>query len=84
VKATAAGPVIKDVLAARLSVVGTYRDGDLYNPIRKLDQNARNSLGLKGQLKFTPNDKLTVRVSGDYASQQPECCTQVYVGSARP
>jgi iron complex outermembrane recepter protein len=78
-KATVAGPLINDKLAARLSFVGTWRDGDLYNPKSNSYQNARASTGYRGQLKFTPNDKLTVRLYGDYAVQQPECCTQVYV-----
>ncbi|MEH0198905.1 TonB-dependent receptor [Caulobacter sp. CCNWLY153] len=78
-KATAAGPIIKDKLAARLSFVGTWRDGDLYNPKSNTYQNARASTGYRGQLKFTPNEKLTVKLYGDYAVQQPECCTQVYV-----
>jgi iron complex outermembrane receptor protein len=79
VKATAAGPIVADKVAARLSVVGTWRDGDLYNPISKLHQNARDSVGVRGQIKFTPTDKLTIKLAGDYASQHPECCTQVYV-----
>jgi iron complex outermembrane receptor protein len=79
VKGTVSGPLIDGVLAARVSLVGAYRDGDLYNPISKLEQNARDSTGVKAQLKYTPNERLTVRLSADYASQQPECCTQVYV-----
>ncbi|MBI1686148.1 TonB-dependent receptor [Caulobacter hibisci] len=78
-KATVAGPLIKDLVSGRLSFVGTWRDGDLYNPKSNTWQNARSSTGYRGQLKFTPNDKLTVKLYGDYAVQQPECCTQVYV-----
>ncbi|PXA92819.1 TonB-dependent receptor [Caulobacter sp. D4A] len=78
-KATVAGPLIEGVLAGRLSFVGTWRDGDLYNPKSNTWQNARSSTGYRGQLKFTPNEQLTVKLYGDYAVQQPECCTQVYV-----
>lgn len=78
-KATISGPLIKDVLAARLSFVGTWRDGNLYNPVQKLDQNAVDSQTVRGQLLFTPTARLKLRVNADYTSQQPECCTQLYV-----
>ncbi|MFT4251923.1 MAG: TonB-dependent receptor plug domain-containing protein, partial [Caulobacter sp.] len=78
VKATVAGPLVEGLLAGRLSFVGTWRDGDLYNPKSNTWQNARASTGYRDQLKFTPSEQLTVRLYGDYAVQQPECCTQVY------
>ncbi len=77
-RGTASGPLIKNVLAVRLSVVGSWRDGNIYNAVQKVDQNAIDSKSVRGQLKFTPSDKLTVRLSGDYSVQQPECCTQLY------
>ena len=78
-KATVTGPIIKNLLAGRLSFVGSWRDGNLYNPVQKLDQNAQDSKGVRGQLLFTPTETLRVRLTGDYSSQQPECCTQLYV-----
>lgn len=54
-KARISGPLIKDGLAARLSFVGTWRYGNLYNPVQKLDQNAVDSQRVRGQLPFTPN-----------------------------
>ncbi|MDO8798936.1 TonB-dependent receptor [Phenylobacterium sp.] len=78
-KATVTGPIIKDLVAGRLSFVGAWRDGNLYNPVQKLDQNALESKGVRGQLLFTPTENLKVRLTGDYSSQQPECCTQLYV-----
>ncbi|WP_269713526.1 TonB-dependent receptor [Caulobacter sp. NIBR2454] len=78
VKGTISGSIIKDVLAARISAVGTWRDGDIYNPVQKLDQNARDSQGYRAQILYTPTPKLTVRLNGEYAQQQPECCTQLF------
>jgi iron complex outermembrane receptor protein len=78
-KVSVTGPIIKDILSAKLSYVGTFRDGNIYNTVQKQDQNALNSQTVRGQLKFTPNDQLTVRLNGDYTWAQPDCCTQLYV-----
>jgi iron complex outermembrane receptor protein len=77
-KGSVSGPIIKDVLAFRLSAVGTYRDGDIYNPVQKLDQNARESETFRGQLLWQANPDLLLRLNVDYTTQQPECCTQLY------
>lgn len=77
-KGTVSGPIIKDRVAARLSYVGTWRDGTLYNPVQRLHQNAQDSQALRGQLLFTPTDRLRLRLNADYLWQQPECCTQIF------
>ncbi|HYE46483.1 MAG TPA: TonB-dependent receptor [Caulobacter sp.] len=77
-KAGVSGPIVKDVLAFRLSAVGTYRDGDIYNPVQKKNQNARESETVRGQLLWQVNPDLLLRFNADYTSQQPECCTQLF------
>ena len=77
-KGTVSAPLIKDVLAVRLSAVATYRDGDVYNTVQKKDQNARESETLRGQIYWQATDKLLLRFAADYTSQQPECCTQLF------
>ena len=77
-KGTISAPIIKDVLAIRLSAVATYRDGDIYNTVRKIDQNARESETIRGQIYWQATDKLLLRFAADYTSQQPECCTQLF------
>lgn len=77
-KATVSAPIIKDVLAVRLSAVATYRDGDVYNPVQKKDQNARESETVRGQIYWQATDKLLLRFAADYTTQQPECCTQLF------
>ena len=77
-KATVSAPVVKDVLAVRLSAVATYRDGDIYNPVQKKDQNARDSQTVRGQVYWQATDKLLLRFAADYTTQQPECCTQLF------
>jgi iron complex outermembrane receptor protein len=77
-KGSITAPIVKDVLAVRLSAVATYRDGDIYNVIQKQDQNARESETLRGQIYWQATDKLLLRFAADYTSQQPECCTQLF------
>lgn len=77
-KATVSGPIIEDLLAFRVSYVGTWRDGNVYNPVQRLDQNAVDSQSWRAQLRYTPTGVLTVRLNADYTVQQPECCTQLY------
>ncbi len=78
-KATLSGPIVEGLVDARLSYVGTWRDGNIYNPVQRLDQNAQDSQTLRAQIKITPSDRLTIRFNGDYTGQHPECCTQLYV-----
>ena len=78
-KATVSGPLIEDRLAARLSFVSTRRDGMVDNVTVRREQNAQDSISLRGQLLFQATDKLTVRLFGDYSDQTPDCCTQLYV-----
>ena len=79
-KASITGPIIDDVLAGRLSIVSTRRDGTLQNVRVGRDQNEQNSFAVRGQLLWRPTPQLTVRAYGDWNRQLLECCTQVYVG----
>jgi len=79
-KASITGPIIDEVLAGRLSIVSTRRDGALQNVRVGRDQNDQNSFAVRGQLLWTPTPQLTVRAYGDWNRQLLECCTQVYVG----
>ncbi|MCR5875224.1 TonB-dependent receptor [Phenylobacterium sp. J426] len=78
VKGTVSGPIVQDKVAARLSYVGTWRDGTIYNPVQQKDQNAVNNQALRAQILLTPTQALTIRLNADYSWQQPECCTQLY------
>ena len=78
-KATFSGPLVDDRLAGRFSVVSTRRDGVLDNVTTGEKQNSQDSVSLRGQLLFQPDDRLSVRLFADYADLTPDCCTQVYV-----
>ncbi len=58
-------------LAARISFSGTQRDGLLYNIKTQQHQNDINNLGFRGQLLYTPTDKIKITFIADATTQKP-------------
>jgi len=79
IKGTVTGPLYRDIVAGRLSLVSTQRDGFLTNAVNGEHQNDQNSLSLRGLLLIQPNARLSIRLSADHSRQETNCCTQVYV-----
>jgi len=77
-KAAVSGP-LSDKLAARLALSSTSRRGTLYNVKTGSWINSQDNLGLRAQLLWRPSDSVDVTLSGDYSTQDPECCGTVYV-----
>ena len=77
-KAAVSGP-LSDKLAARLALSATSRRGTLYNVATGTWVNEQDNLGLRLQLLWHPSDNLDVTLSGDYNTQNPECCATVFV-----
>jgi outer membrane receptor protein involved in Fe transport len=73
------GGIIDNVLAARIDGVFTKRDGFLTDVITGDDLNNRDRWLLRGQLLFTPNDDLEIRIIGDYAKRQEACCGSAFL-----
>ncbi|SDL35333.1 iron complex outermembrane recepter protein [Pedobacter steynii] len=69
-KTSVSGAVAKN-LAARLSISGTQRDGTIFNTKEERRYSGQNNLGFKGQLYYTPSEKLQVLLSGDASIQHP-------------
>ncbi|MDI9869798.1 TonB-dependent receptor [Flectobacillus roseus] len=69
-KGSISGPINKH-LAARLSFSGTQRDGLLYNTKTQQNMNDINNLGTRGQLLYTPSEKVKITLIGDYTAQKP-------------
>ena len=67
-------------LAGRLSFSGTQRDGTFENVATLRKTNDLNNLGIRGQLLYTPFDKLEITLSGDASSQRPDGYAQVVAG----
>jgi iron complex outermembrane receptor protein len=78
-KASVSGP-ISDTIAARLALSTTSRRGTIYNVTSGNWINARDNIGLRGQLLWQPTEDLDVTLTGDYSTQDPECCGTVFVG----
>ncbi|WP_227698465.1 TonB-dependent receptor [Sphingomonas hengshuiensis] len=61
------GPIVRDVLAASVSIIGTRRDGYIQNiAAGQPDADNERTFGIRGQLRFTPSAPLEVIVRGDY------------------
>ncbi|WP_316803066.1 TonB-dependent receptor [Pedobacter nototheniae] len=69
-KTSVSGGVAKN-LAAKISISGTQRDGTIWNTREERKYSGQNNLGFKGQLYYTPSDKLQVLLSGDVSIQHP-------------
>lgn len=81
-KGSISGPIIKNLLAARLSFTGTHRDGTLHNIATDQDVNTLNNQGVRGQLLFEPNERVSMLLIGDYSRQRPDGYAQVIAGVA--
>ena len=78
-KATINGSIAGTVLAGRLSVSGTLRDGMVHNVATGKDVNNQNDFGTRLQLLFKPSEDFTLRIAADYNRQQMTCCAQGFV-----
>ncbi|MCU0391275.1 MAG: TonB-dependent receptor [Thermoflexibacter sp.] len=78
-KASITGALTKKI-AGRFSFSGTQRDGVLYNVRTERPENSLNNLGFRGQLLFTPTDKINITLIGDYSRQRPTGYAQVVAG----
>lgn len=74
VSAAVSGPIVENVLTARLSGYTNQRDG-LVNRIGEEDSlNDRDEFGFRGALRFTPNSDLEVILRADFSERDNECC----------
>jgi iron complex outermembrane recepter protein len=81
-KASVTGALTKK-LAARLSFSGTQRNGVLYNVVTQKPVNDLNNIGVRGQLLYTPSEKVKITLIGDVTDQKPDGYAQVIAGVVR-
>lgn len=74
VRAAATGPLFGDTLAGRISYSRSHKDGfiDDITDGRKL--NGYDREGIRGQLLYKPSDTFSLRLIGDYNSEDSTCC----------
>ncbi|MCU0325549.1 MAG: TonB-dependent receptor [Spirosomaceae bacterium] len=69
-KASVSGPLSKKI-AARVSFVGTQRDGLLENIRTQTKINDLNNIGVRGQFLYKPTDKINITLIADVSDQNP-------------
>ncbi len=74
VRGAASGALIGDVLAGRISLARSHKDGFVDDIIdgRKLNGYERD--GIRGQLLFKPSETFNLRLIGDYNREDSDCC----------
>ncbi len=77
-KFSLSGPLVGDVVAARISGSITTRRGTIYNTLQREWQNSQDNVGLRGQMLFQATPDLDVTLYADYNRQNPNCCVQYY------
>ena len=70
---------LTETIAARIDGVYQKRDGFLEDVISGRSINNRDRWLLRGQLLFKPNDAFSLRLIGDYAKRNEECCGAVFL-----
>lgn len=73
------GPIVSDVLAARLDGVYVKRDGFYNDAANDTTINDRDRYFVRGQLLFQPNSDINVRLIADYSKRDENCCAATYV-----
>jgi iron complex outermembrane recepter protein len=68
------GPVADGLLAFRLTAYNTHRDGDLPNTTTNIAGNSVGRDGVRLQFLATPTPKVSVRLIGEYSSENDTCC----------
>ena len=78
--AAISGPLVGDVLAARLSVDGTLRDGTVFDVTSGKNLNNQNNFATRFQLLYRPDEHFNVRFTADYNEEHEACCALSFVG----
>jgi iron complex outermembrane receptor protein len=81
IRASLSAPLIGDKVAFRVSVADTHRDGYITNVRTGKDLQAYDNFTVRGQLLIKPTDTLKIRLIGDYAHQNDNCCTGLLDGT---
>jgi iron complex outermembrane receptor protein len=81
IKTSLSGPLAGDTLAGRASVSNVERDGFMQNVYTGEEVQSFDNLTARGQLLIAPTPALAIRVIGDYAQQDSNCCSVVSNGA---
>lgn len=79
VQAGVSAPLVQDALAVRVSGAYRKRDGYITSSTSGAESGNRDRFLLRGQLLWEPSADVSVRIIGDYAESDENCCTAVVV-----
>ncbi|MFN7176282.1 MAG: TonB-dependent receptor [Thermaurantiacus sp.] len=68
-----------DTVAGRIDGVYVTRDGFMTDVISGRTVNDRDRWLIRGQLRIEPSSDVSIRLIGDYAKRQEECCASAYL-----
>jgi iron complex outermembrane receptor protein len=83
-KLAVTGPLINGLLAGRLTIGTTTREGFETNVFNGRKVNNYRDSTFRGQLLFTPTSDLKFRLIGDYERQFNHCCVNTLSGIVSP
>lgn len=73
------GPLVQEQLSFRLAGVHHERDGYIGNRAGPQEFYDRDRTSIKAQLLWEPKDTIAIRLIGDYANKDEQCCAADYV-----
>lgn len=73
---------LSETVSARLSFQAQHHGGYGKNLVTGTDIDTKNSQAVRGQLLFTPNDKLSILLAADYYRSRDRSNTYHYLGAA--
>jgi iron complex outermembrane receptor protein len=81
VRASASNALVPDRLAIRLTASKTEEDGYFHNSYNGKSLGDSDNLSLRGQLLFTPTDRVKIKLIGDYSEQDASGLGSAWVGN---
>lgn len=78
-QAGVSAPLIRDRLGVRLSGAFRQRDGIITSSTSGAESGNRDRFILRGQMLWEPTSAISLRLIGDYAESDENCCTAVII-----
>lgn len=72
-------PLVQDQLGVRLSGAYRKRDGIITSSVSGAESGNRDRFILRGQMLWEPSSNISLRIIGDYAESDENCCTAVII-----
>jgi iron complex outermembrane receptor protein len=79
VQAGVSVPLVQDQLGVRFSGAYRKRDGIINSSVSGAESGNRDRFILRGQMLWEPSADISLRIIGDYAESDENCCTAVII-----